>query len=95
MSYSYNNKYILSIGYAATFKSTIIPSDNFLKSGSNLTPATSAEPFENTENLHLMVGRIFNLNDKKNLRVVLQAGPGIATSREPEFALVNANSHIT
>ena len=92
MSYTYNNKYILSVGYSATFKSTVTPSDNFLKSATTITPATSAEPFENSENLHMMVGRIFNLNNKKNLRVVLQAGPGIATFREPEFALVNSNS---
>ncbi|WP_319501433.1 hypothetical protein [uncultured Draconibacterium sp.] len=92
MSYTYNNKYIVSVGYSATFKSTVTPSDNFLKSATNITPATSAEPFENSENLHMMVGRIFKLNDKNNLRVVLQAGPGIATFREPEFALVNSNS---
>ncbi|WP_163321605.1 hypothetical protein [Draconibacterium mangrovi] len=92
MSYTYNNKYIISVGYSATFKTTVTPSDNFLKSATNVTPATSVEPFENSENLHMMMGRIFNLNEKKNLRVVLQAGPGIATFREPEFALVNANS---
>lgn len=92
MSYTYNNKYILSVGYSATFKSTVTPSDNFLKSATPLTPVTSAEPFENSENLHMMLGRIFNLNEKKNLRVVLQAGPGITTFREPEFAMVNASN---
>ena len=92
MSYTYNNKYIVSVGYIATFKSAVSPSDNFLKSGTNITPATSAEPFENAENLHMMVGRILNLNEKKNVRVVLKAGPGIATFREPEFTLVNSNS---
>ncbi|WP_297093798.1 hypothetical protein [uncultured Draconibacterium sp.] len=92
LSYTYNNKYIVSVGYTATFKSAVSPSDNFLKSGSNITSATSAEPFENAENLHMMVGRILSLNHKKSMRVVLQAGPGIATFREPEFALVNSNS---
>nr|WP_321355143.1 hypothetical protein [uncultured Draconibacterium sp.] len=92
MSYTYNNKYIVSVGYTATFKSAVSPSDNFLKSGSNITPATSAEPFENTENLHMMMGRILDLNERKNIRIVLQAGPGIATFREPEFTMVNSNS---
>ncbi len=87
LSYNYNNKYTLSLGYSATFKSFVSPPDAFLKSGTNLTLANPDKPFENTESLHLMVGRIFDLNEKGNLRVVLQGGPGIATSREPEFNL--------
>lgn len=90
LSYSYNNKYTISVGYSATFKSPVSAPDAFLKSGTELTLANPDEPFENTENLHLMVGRIFDLNKKGNLRVVLQGGPGIATSREPEFNLTTS-----
>lgn len=90
LSYNYNNKYTISVGYSATFKSPVSPTDAFLKSGSELTLANTDEPFENTENLHVMVGRIFDLNKKGNLRVILQAGPGITTFREPEFNLTTS-----
>ncbi|MDX8340715.1 hypothetical protein SLH46_16075 [Draconibacterium sp. IB214405] len=90
LSYTYNNKYILSMGYTATFKSTVTPTAEFLKSASNLSPATTSVPFENTENLHMMVGRIFDLNKKSSVRLVLQGGPGISTFREPEFNLTQS-----
>lgn len=92
LNYTYNNKYTVCVGYTATFKSIVTPGGEFLKSGTTLTPVNSSEPFENTENLHMMVGRIFNLNQKKSIRIVFQGGPGISTFREPEFNLLESGN---
>ncbi|WP_297090005.1 hypothetical protein [uncultured Draconibacterium sp.] len=92
LNYTYNNRYTLSVGYSATFKSAASPTDEFLKSGTNLSPASSAEPFQNSEILHMMVGRIFDINKKRSIRVLLQAGPGISTFREPEFNLLKSTN---
>ncbi|QIA07395.1 hypothetical protein [Draconibacterium halophilum] len=92
LNYTYNNKYTISVGYTASFKSTVTPSAEFLKSGINLTPINSSEPFENTENLHMMVGRIFDLNQKRSIRIIVQGGPGISTFREPEFNLIRSGN---
>ncbi|HYQ58106.1 MAG TPA: hypothetical protein VEP89_12255 [Draconibacterium sp.] len=35
----------------------------------------------------MMVGRILELNRKRSISITLQGGPGISTSREPEFSL--------
>nr|WP_319273106.1 hypothetical protein [uncultured Draconibacterium sp.] len=90
LNYTYNNKYTISIGYSATLKKTMTPTDDFLKSASNLAPAYSTEPFENNENLHLMLGRIIPLDKQNSIRLVLQGGPGISTFRSPEFSLLTS-----
>ena len=90
LNYTYNNKYTISIGYSATFKSTISPPDNFLKSGTNLAPAYASEPFENTESLHMMFGRVINLYKKNGVRIIVQGGPGLSTFRTPEFSLIKS-----
>lgn len=92
LNYTYNNKYIVSLGYSATFKTSISPNDNFLKSGSNLAPNYKTEPFENNENLHLMVGRVFQLSEKSGIRLIIQGGPGISTFRTPEFSLLKSGN---
>lgn len=90
LNYTYKNKYTISVGYAATMKKTMAPTDEFLKSASNITPAYSTEPFENNENLHIMIGRIFTLDKQSGIRVVLQAGPGVSTYRSPEFRMLTS-----
>lgn len=90
LNYTYNNKYTLNIGYSATFKTPVSPSPDFLKSGTNLTLASSVEPFENAENLHMMVGRIFDINRRRSIRVIFQGGPGVASFRQPEFNLTKS-----
>lgn len=90
LNYTFNNKYIISVGYSATFKTAISPTDEFLKSGTNLTPNYKTEPFENNESLHLMLGRVIQLSQKSSVRLILQGGPGISNSRSPEFSLLKS-----
>ncbi|WP_321376259.1 hypothetical protein [uncultured Draconibacterium sp.] len=90
LNYTLNNKYTLNIGYSATFKTPVSPSPEFLKSVTNLTPASSYEPFENAENLYMMVGRILDINRSRSIRIIFQGGPGIASFRQPEFNLTKS-----
>uniref|UniRef100_UPI0032175200 hypothetical protein n=1 Tax=uncultured Draconibacterium sp. TaxID=1573823 RepID=UPI0032175200 len=93
LSYMYNNKYSISIGYAATKKVEQPIPKEFLKSGTELIPIIPDQPFQNFEELHLMVGRVFNLN--KRARILLQGGPGISNYREPDFKVSgNEYSHV-
>ncbi len=86
LNYVYNNKYLLNIGYSATNKtSAALPAD-YTKSGTEQSEALIGDgAFQNIENFHLMVGRFFNLNQKNTVRILLQGGPGVLTSRKPEF----------
>lgn len=92
LSYIHNGKYTISIGYAATSKTTAQLPTDFLKSGVEYTLANPVEPFQNLENFHLMVGRSWDLSQKKTIRVLLQGGPGLTTFREPEF-MVSGNQY--
>lgn len=85
LNYVYNRKYSVNVGYSATGKTQVSLPAGILKSAKQITPASGAKPFENSENLHLMIGRIFHLSDRKPIRILLQAGPGISTIREPVF----------
>ena len=87
LNYIYNKKLSISIGYAATSKTTIGLPDEYLKSGVEYTSANEVDPFQNLENFHLMLGRAFSLNKKSSIRLLLQGGPGLTTAREPEFVI--------
>ncbi|WP_346859282.1 hypothetical protein [uncultured Draconibacterium sp.] len=85
LSYIYNDKYSISIGYSATNKvEQSLPSE-YLKSAEALTPINDDMPFKNFEDLHIMVGRVINLNASSTMRLLLQGGPGISNYREPIF----------
>lgn len=92
LNYVYNNKLTISFGYSATGKSNSTLPDEYLKSGTDYIPTNSVEPFQNFEDFHLMIGRAFRLNKKSSIRLLLQGGPGITTSREPEFT-INGNQY--
>ena len=63
-----------------------------LKSTQELLPANSATPFSNSENLHLMVGRVIKINREGSMRFLIQGGPGLYTSRNPVYE-INSNSY--
>jgi len=85
LSYIYDEKYSISIGYSATNKVEQSLPMEYLKSAENLTPINDDIPFKNFEDLHILVGRVINLNTSNTLRILLQGGPGISNYREPIF----------
>ncbi|HPF50731.1 MAG TPA: hypothetical protein PK335_04105 [Draconibacterium sp.] len=87
LNYVYNTKYIINFGYSATTKDEASLPNEILKSATELIPAFSTPAFTNSENLHLMVGRVFNLNREGTFRVLLQGGPGFYTKRAPAFTV--------
>jgi len=87
INYLYNNKLVLNLGYSATAKQEAQLPAEVLKSGSELFPANPNPAFSNSENIHLMVGRVFNLNSAGTFRLLLQGGPGIRTRRDPVYTI--------
>ena len=92
VNYVYNNKYILNLGYAASSKQDAQLPNEILKSTQELLPANSATPFSNSENLHLMVGRVIKINREGSMRFLIQGGPGLYTSRSPVYE-IKSNSY--
>lgn len=97
LNYVYNNKLCISLGYAATAKTASSLPAEFLKSATTPTPVNSVQPFDNSENLHLMVGTIFNLAKRKSIRLVLQGGPALSNKRQAnfEYAGTNKQNYVT
>ena len=87
LNYVYNNKYVVNVGFSATTKSEAQLPNEILKSATELIPANTTPAFTNSENIHLMIGRVFNLNEAKTVRFILQGGPGILTSRAPVYTI--------
>lgn len=80
MSFVYNSKYSVELGYSALSNQiSYIP---ILKSANNSENSETLVPDEMMDNFNIMVGRHFNLNQKKTIRFVLQGGPGISVIRE-------------
>lgn len=92
INYVYNKKYIVNVGYSATTKDEAQLPTEILKSATELTPVNATAAFTNSENIHLMVGRVFNLNENGSFRFILQGGPGITTSRDPVYT-VKSNTY--
>ncbi|WP_167619639.1 hypothetical protein [Maribellus sediminis] len=92
LNYIYNNKLTVNIGYSATVKTSADLPAEILKSTENLVPAFSTDPFSNSENIRILVGRVFNVNREGTVRLLLQGGPGIYTTREPSFT-VKSNTY--
>ncbi len=87
VNYVYDNKYTINIGYSATSKHDAALSADILKSTTALSAENSGTPFSNSENIHLMLGRVFKLNSDGSIRFLIQGGPGIFTSRNPEYEI--------
>jgi hypothetical protein len=95
INYIYDNKYTLNIGYSASSKGETTLPDEILKSANEMTSINNDQPFENFENLYVMVGRSFSIT-KNGMRILLQGGPGIANYREPVYNISgSAYSHQT
>ena len=92
VNYVYDNKYTLNVGFSATSKNNPQLPQEILKSTEELIPLNSATPFSNSENIHLMVGRVLNLNKEGTIRFLIQGGPGLYTSRDPVYK-INSNSY--
>ncbi len=92
LNYVYDNKYLVNIGYSATNKTAYPLAGEYTKSANSQSVSVAgSEGFQNIENFHLMVGRFFKLNRKNTVRLLIQGGPGVLTSRKPEYTLPGDN----
>ena len=87
LNYVYDTKYIVNVGYSATMKTDATLPNEILKSATELSPANLTPAFTNSENLHIMIGRVFSLNREGTFRLLLQGGPGLYTKRSPEYTI--------
>jgi len=81
MSFVYNAKYSLEVGYSATSNQFNTPLTG-LKSASKSNSADVIPPDQLMENFNLMIGRHFNMNSEGTIRFVLQGGPGMSVMME-------------
>jgi hypothetical protein len=81
MSFVYNSRYSVEVGYSATSNQFNTPIPGLKSAGkSNTTDAIS--PNQMMENFNIMAGRHFNMNSKETIRFVLQGGPGMSVMME-------------
>lgn len=78
-----NSKFSINVGFSATKSDFDQSIDDFLKSADIGTTANLVYPDKLTENYHLMLGWLFDLNSKSGIRITAQGGPGIAINKEP------------
>lgn len=77
MSFVYNCKYSVEVGYSATSNQFNMPVLG-LKSAGKSNTADNITPGQMMENFNFMAGRHFNMNTNKTIRFVLQGGPGMS-----------------
>ena len=79
MSFVFNSKYSVEIGYSASSNQVLPTFPEMLKSAyKSEAEDIIALPDEMLENYHMMMGRHFNLNSKGTFRLVVQGGPGMS-----------------
>lgn len=83
LSFVFDKKYCVKIGFSATEKSPVSAPNDFLKSASTDVQKKGVA-FENSENFYLTFGRVLFFNSKEKVRIILQGGPGITNARTPE-----------
>ena len=96
LSFVYNSKISLSIGYSNTSKQFSAIGAESLKSteeaGALPNPITSVD---NMDNFYCMFGRSFTLNTKKPIRILLEGGPGLSyimnIPDKDNFSFLSAN----
>jgi hypothetical protein len=62
-------------------KLPVKPPPEFLKSANNEIQTNNNNSIENSENLHLLIGKVFFQNSRKKIKAVIQVGPGFVNSR--------------
>ncbi len=87
LSYVFDNKYTVNVGFSATTKTEAELPNEILKSTEELNPAYSTPAFVNSQNIHIMVGRVIKLNHDGSFRLLLQGGPGLYAKRSPSFTI--------
>lgn len=79
LSFVFNSKYSVEIGYSASSNQALPNFSGVLKSASKSESTDIvASPDEMLENYHMMMGRHFDLNSKGTFRLVIQGGPGMS-----------------
>lgn len=79
LSFVFNSKYSVEIGYSASSNQALPNFPGVMKSASKSESTDIvASPDEMLENYHMMMGRHFDLNAKGTFRIVVQGGPGMS-----------------
>lgn len=78
LSFVFNRKYSVEIGYSATTNDVMPNFPDVLKSANKSEVDMILSPDEMLENYHIMMGRHFNLNSKGTFRLIIQGGPGMS-----------------
>jgi hypothetical protein len=81
INFIYNNNFTFKIGYTAINKIPVTPPSEFLKSATNEIQTDNTNSFENSGNIHLLIGKVFFQNSRKKIKAVIQIGPGLLNSR--------------
>lgn len=78
LNFVYNSKYSIQVGFSLTSKQSEPISQESIstdEAGNSINPVISANSMEN---YYCMIGRYFELNTKKSIRMVVQGGPGLS-----------------
>jgi hypothetical protein len=77
MSFVYNSKYSVQVGYSSVSnkQAPLVP---LFKSATKTDNSSMEIPSEMMENYNIMIGRHFNLNHNGTLRFIVQGGPGMS-----------------
>jgi len=81
MSFVYDGKYSVEVGYTATSNQFNMPIPG-LKSAKKSNTTEKLTPGQMMENFNFMAGRHFNMNNNETIRFVLQGGPGMSVMME-------------
>jgi hypothetical protein len=96
MSFVYDCKYSVEVGYSATSNQFTMPILG-LKSADKSNTTDKIIPGQMMENFNFMAGRHFNMNTNETIRFVLQGGPGMSVMMDltdiPSGS--NSNSFMT
>ena len=91
MSFVYNTKYSIEVGYSAT--SNQFNSRSGLKSAGKSNSDDISTPTLMMENFNVMAGRHFKINPEGTIRFVLQGGPGMSVMMETKDLAEGNNSN--
>lgn len=72
--YVYNNKYSFELGWEQNLRSSRNKPDDYSSGLANLLLLNLAQPYEKSYVFQLQVGRVFNLNETKSIRLNVMCG---------------------
>ncbi|WP_372919732.1 hypothetical protein [Salegentibacter sp.] len=84
LNYLYQDKYSFKIGYTGNIRKPRSQPEDFTSGLKGLLFYGLANPYDQLENYHIGVGKIYNLNQSGTIRANISIGLGYTLIREPE-----------